>query len=46
MNTRIGFRLKPNERAKIEQLISEGKFANISSVVRQALQEFLLEQGA
>jgi len=38
---RIAFRLADDDRRKIEQLIKEGKFRNISSVIRQALSEFL-----
>ena len=39
--SRIALRLPKAERAKIEQLINEGKFKNISQVVRAALQELL-----
>jgi len=38
---RIAFRLSTEERRKIEQLIQEGKYKNISSVIRAALIEFL-----
>jgi Arc/MetJ-type ribon-helix-helix transcriptional regulator len=38
---RIACRLSPEDRAKIEQLIKEGKFESLSHVVREALTEFL-----
>gem|GEM_PF-2784082 len=38
---RIAFRLSKEDRQKIEQLIQEGKFRNISQVVRAALSKFL-----
>jgi len=37
---RIALRLPSKEREQIEQLISEGKFKNISSVIRAALKQF------
>jgi len=42
-DSRIAIRLPSNERSKVEQLIHEGKFKNISQVVRVALSEFLTE---
>jgi putative addiction module CopG family antidote len=41
----ISFRLSTKERQRIEQLIQEGKFKNISEVVRAALREFLSKEG-
>ena len=38
---RIALRLPSKEREQIEQLIHEGKFKNISSVIRAALKQFL-----
>jgi len=38
---RIAFRLSKEDRQKIEQLIREGKFRNISQVIRAALKQFL-----
>jgi Arc/MetJ-type ribon-helix-helix transcriptional regulator len=38
---RIAFRLSKEERQRIEQLIKEGKFRNLSQVVRFALEQFL-----
>jgi Arc/MetJ-type ribon-helix-helix transcriptional regulator len=40
---RIAFRLSKEDRQKIEQLIREGKFRNISQVIRAALSKFLTE---
>jgi len=40
---RIAFRLSKEDRAKIEQLIREGKYRNLSQVIREALKEFLNE---
>jgi Arc/MetJ-type ribon-helix-helix transcriptional regulator len=42
---RIAFRLSEKERQRIEQLIHEGKFKNISTVIRAAIREFLLKEG-
>jgi Arc/MetJ-type ribon-helix-helix transcriptional regulator len=39
--SRIAFRLSTEERQKIDELIDEGKYRNISQVLRQALKEFL-----
>jgi Arc/MetJ-type ribon-helix-helix transcriptional regulator len=38
---RIAFRLPKEQRQKIEQLIREGKYQNISQVIREALKQFL-----
>lgn len=38
---RIALRLSTLERQKIEQLILERKFENLSHVIRAALKEFL-----
>jgi Arc/MetJ-type ribon-helix-helix transcriptional regulator len=38
---RIALRLPKEEKQRIEQLIREGKFKNISQVVRVALEQFL-----
>jgi Arc/MetJ-type ribon-helix-helix transcriptional regulator len=40
-NLRITTRLEETDRAKIEQLLNEGKFKNLSQVIRAALAEFL-----
>jgi Arc/MetJ-type ribon-helix-helix transcriptional regulator len=37
---RIGLRLEPQLREQAEKLIQEGKFKNLSEIVRQALTEF------
>jgi Arc/MetJ-type ribon-helix-helix transcriptional regulator len=39
--SRIGLRLEPELREQAEKLIQEGKFKNLSEIVRQALTEFL-----
>ena len=39
--SRIGLRLEPQIREQAEKLIQEGKFKNLSEIVRQALTEFL-----
>ena len=39
--SRIGLRLEPQLREQAEKLIQEGKFKNLSEIVRQALTEFL-----
>jgi len=38
---RIALRLPAEERQKAEHLIREGKFKNLSQVIREALKEFL-----
>ena len=38
---RIALRLLPEERQKIDRLVSEGKFENLSDVMRAALKKFL-----
>ena len=38
---RIAFRISKEDRAKIERLIKEGRFKNLSHVIRTALKEFL-----
>jgi Arc/MetJ-type ribon-helix-helix transcriptional regulator len=40
-DSRIALRLPSKERQQIEQLIREGKFRNISQVIRTALKQFL-----
>ena len=40
-NSRIAIRITKEQRQKIEQLIHEGRFKNISQVIRVALREFL-----
>jgi Arc/MetJ-type ribon-helix-helix transcriptional regulator len=40
-DSRIALRLPSKERQQIEQLIKEGKFRNISQVIRAALKQFL-----
>lgn len=37
----VGIRLPSEEKLRIQQLVAEGKFKNISQVVRIALKEFL-----
>jgi len=40
-NERIALRLESELRKNAEQLIIEGKFKNLSQVVREALKQFL-----
>jgi Arc/MetJ-type ribon-helix-helix transcriptional regulator len=40
-DTQIGLRLPAKERAEIQLLIDQGKYLNISQLIRAALQEFL-----
>ena len=40
-NERIALRLPSEQREKIESLIQQGKFQNLSEVVRTAIREFL-----
>jgi Arc/MetJ-type ribon-helix-helix transcriptional regulator len=40
-DSRTALRLPSEQREKIEQLIQEGKYRNISQVIREALNEFL-----
>ena len=40
-NLRVTARLLEKTRNKIEQLIIQGKFKNLSEVIREALDEFL-----
>lgn len=40
-DSRIALRFPSKEREQIEQLIKDGKFKNISQVIREALKEFL-----
>jgi len=40
-DSRIALRFPSKEREQIEQLIKEGKFENISQVIRAALKQFL-----
>jgi Arc/MetJ-type ribon-helix-helix transcriptional regulator len=40
-DSRIAIRLPSNERNQVEQLIRQGKYRNISSVIREALKQFL-----
>jgi Arc/MetJ-type ribon-helix-helix transcriptional regulator len=42
-DSRIALRLPSKERQRIEQLIHEGKYRNISQVIRAALTKFLNE---
>jgi len=44
-DSRTALRLPAWERQQIKRLIDEGKFKNISSVIRQAIQDFLLKEG-
>ena len=38
---RIAIRLPSEQRQKIDALVSEGKFQNLSHLVREALKQFL-----
>lgn len=38
---RIALRLPSKERARIQQLINEGKYENLSQMIRVALKDFL-----
>jgi Arc/MetJ-type ribon-helix-helix transcriptional regulator len=40
-NLRITVRFNEKERATIEKLVQQGKFKNISQVIKAALKEFL-----
>lgn len=40
-DSRIALRFPSKKREQIEQLIREGKFENISQVIRIALEQFL-----
>ncbi|MGB9693746.1 MAG: ribbon-helix-helix domain-containing protein [Fervidobacterium sp.] len=40
---RIALRISKAEKQKIEQLVREGKYKNLSQVIRAALQKFLNE---
>ena len=40
-NSRIALRISDKEREKIEQLIRERKFKNLSQVIRTALKDLL-----
>jgi Arc/MetJ-type ribon-helix-helix transcriptional regulator len=40
---RIGIRLEPQLREKLEKLVECGKFSSISEAVRQILKQFLTE---
>jgi Arc/MetJ-type ribon-helix-helix transcriptional regulator len=40
-DSRTALRLPSNQRQKIDALVQEGKFKNLSEVVRAALNEFL-----
>jgi Arc/MetJ-type ribon-helix-helix transcriptional regulator len=42
---RIAFRLSEKERQQIEKLIREGKYRNISVIIRAALKLFLESEG-
>jgi Arc/MetJ-type ribon-helix-helix transcriptional regulator len=44
-NLRITTRVEKPDRRKIETLIQEGKYRNLSSVMRAALREFLDNRG-
>jgi hypothetical protein len=43
-NLRITVRVEEPDRQKIERLMHDGKFKNMSQVLRRALQEFLKTQ--
>ena len=40
-DSRTALRLPHNQRKEIDRLVSEGKFKNLSQVIRAALTEFL-----
>ena len=44
-NEFIALRLPSEQREKIESLIQQGKFKNISQVIRTALKQFLQKTG-
>jgi len=44
-DSRIAIRLPSKERQQIEQLIDEGKFKNISQMIREAVTLFLSKEG-
>ncbi len=43
-DSRTALRLPKKQREKIEKLIKEGKFKNLSEVVRESLTEFLAKR--
>jgi len=45
-DSRIALRFPSKEREQIEQLIHQGKFKNISSVIRAALKDFLSKEAS
>jgi|YelNatPaOPRAMG01_1025707.scaffolds.fasta_scaffold41175_2 Arc/MetJ-type ribon-helix-helix transcriptional regulator len=40
---RIGVRLEPELRQKLESLVKAGKYSNFSEAVREAIKRFLAE---
>lgn len=44
-DSRIALRLPSKERQQIEQFIHEGKFKNISQMIREAIDLFLSKEG-
>ncbi len=44
-NSRIALRLSALEREKLEQLIMEGKFRNLSQAIRAAINELFNAKG-
>jgi Arc/MetJ-type ribon-helix-helix transcriptional regulator len=40
---RIGVRLEPELRQKLEDLVKAGRYENISQAIREILQQFLAE---
>ena len=44
-DSKIALRLPNKERQQIKKLVKDGKFKNISQVIRQALKEFLSKEG-
>jgi Arc/MetJ-type ribon-helix-helix transcriptional regulator len=43
---RVALRLEPQLREQAEKLIQEGKFKNLSQIVREALKRFLESEKA
>ena len=43
-DSRTALRLPHEQRKEIDRLVSEGKFKNLSYVIRAALKEFLSKQ--
>jgi len=44
-DSRTALRLPSEQRQEIDRLVKSGKFKNISSVIREALKQFLSKEG-